>query len=199
VLSDAPFSPLRSLEDLIDGICLIGRTLSLWNCLHHVRYTLSQALSEAEGLTSNASQSQSSLLRDSRNTTRLLEIQRLSVVFFRSLLFEGSGLSTTALGADDSLQLNSSSEIPVIPRSLVSAVSAGSLQAISETVGAVVSEVAKCVDMQRTLLDLCAALRHSNHESASSASPSVGSNLLGSLVSPIVVRGAFEFFADFVR
>lgn len=164
----------------------------MWSCLHHVRQSLANALAEADALClplSNPTSHPQSSSHDSYNNTRLLEIQRLSVVFFRSLLFEGSSLSTKSLGVDDSLRLNSSSEIPVIPHSLVRTVAAGSLQSISETVGAVVSEIAKCVDVQRSLLELCSRLRH-NHAPVGMAE---------SLVSPIVVRGAFEFFADFVR
>lgn len=184
----------RSVDDLIEGISLIGRTLSLWHSLHHIQQTISHALSEAEELyqqlLSNVQPVSSQLpISNTRIVLRNLEIQRLSVVFFRSLLFEGSGLSAKgSTSAGDSFSLNGPSEIPVIPRSVINSITR-ELQLISETIGGVVSGVAKCVDVQRNLLEICAKSRHSNSHV----------HLLSSLVSPIVMRSAFDFFADFVR
>jgi hypothetical protein len=189
----------RSVDDLIDGICLIGRTLSLWHCLHHVQQTLASAIGEAEALcgpliADSSAQPSQQLIADTRNTLRILEIQRLAVVFFRSLLFEGSGLSTKAFSsAEDALQSTVSSEIPVIPRSLVTAVRQN-LAMVSETIAAVVSEVARCVDVQRNLLVVSGRYRLGGSRAVLR-----NGDLLMSLVSPIVTRGVFEFFADFVR
>lgn len=131
---------------------------------------------------------------DSRVVVRILEIQRLSVVFFRSLLFEGSGISSKGSNStDDPCQLNGFSEIPVIPRSLITNL-AHQLELISETVGGVVSGVAKCLDVQRNLLQISASYRLTN-----SSKSLRSSDLLRSIVSPIVMRSAFDFFADFIR
>lgn len=75
-------------------------------------------------------------INDAINCTRILEIQRLSVIFFRYLLLEGSGLSTKIFGTHDESQ---SSEIPVIPRYLVNAVKSN-LPNISEIIQDVVQE-----------------------------------------------------------
>jgi hypothetical protein len=177
------------MDDLIEGICLIGRTLSLWNCLLHVKNTLAHSLVDAQRLfepimTRSVGNAIQLPIENSNDCVRILEVQRLSIIFFRCLLFEGSGFSTKT-----TVKKIGSSEIPVIPRYIVSAVKRNfHLENISEAIDAVLTESAKCLETQLNLFKVSTTDHSIPHR-----------GLLSSLVSPLVMRNNFDFFSDFIR
>lgn len=198
----------RNMDELLRGVCLIGRSLALWNSVEHVRSCLESALVEFEGILNQTVDSKAPADKwYLREGSRLLEIQRVCSMFLMHLCFEGAGLESSG-GAVSSEELGTSgsstvSERTVLPKYISSSLGEALLMsrsngtnrlrdvlvAFQSQMASTVTACARSLDLQRQALQAGAAQK---------------SNLalmekFESLQSPIVMQAWFEFFKEYVR
>ena len=203
----------RNMDELLRGISLIGRSLALWESIGHVRLCLQNSLDEYENILNQTCTSISPNSKwQSRESSKVLEVQRVCTMFLTHLCFEGAGLTSTggaitssdigALAASNSSN-SGHSEIPVLPKYLTSVLGAALLSARSDRTSHLREVLATMHSHMAGTVAACARSLELQRQ-ALHAGTAARSNLallekLEGLQSPVVMQGWFEFFKEYIR
>lgn len=196
----------RNMDELIRGISLIGRSLALWNSIGHVRACLEEALERFEDILGQTSTSKAPIDKwFTRESSRVLEVQRVCSMFLTHLCFEGAGLTSNggAISTEDIGTSSSAvSEIPVLPKYLTAALG-GALLAPPESRNTHLREVLTTLHSEMSrVVSVCARSLDLQRRALNGASDRSNMAMLEkfeALQSPIVMQGWFEFFKEYIR